>query len=218
MWSKHSRLKMEKLESLVTKMAVKQEDGILLVTATCLFDLPSSIVSMTSSGLQTNLSVQPFKEKQKIKWDIWSSQTSFSKCLIVWQEIVPHLDVGYSVFVFMHWQVGLWHWRRKGKCVRRIKLACCGYTTLNFPTSSVDDIWSSQTVFDLNDYHPEISSKIFSHWQSKNQKTSTLKVYKTWNRLATTVHNKYWGTVSLFISLKLITNKFIQSHAKSTSA
>lgn len=39
----------------------------LLVTATCLFDLPSSMVSMTSSGLQTNLSVQPFKKQNKKK-------------------------------------------------------------------------------------------------------------------------------------------------------
>jgi hypothetical protein len=35
----------------------------LLVTATCLLDLPSSIASITSSGLETNRSVAPYRKK-----------------------------------------------------------------------------------------------------------------------------------------------------------
>lgn len=96
MWSKRIGLK----NGFVTQIFVKQQHGILLVTATCLFDLPSSIVSMTSSGLQTNLSVQPFKEKQNVKLDHWPSQTGFTA---YWtRDTRSHLDVGYSVFVFMH--------------------------------------------------------------------------------------------------------------------
>ena len=49
--------------------------GLLLVTATCLLDFPSSMVSMTSSGLQTNLSVHPCGQKNKKTmmwhWAIW---------------------------------------------------------------------------------------------------------------------------------------------------
>lgn len=37
----------------------------LLVTATCRFALPSSITSMTSSGLDTNLSVHPCKSQRQ---------------------------------------------------------------------------------------------------------------------------------------------------------
>lgn len=37
----------------------------LLVTATCLLDLPSSMVSITSSGLHTNRSVQPCRWRKR---------------------------------------------------------------------------------------------------------------------------------------------------------
>lgn len=79
-----SKRQKEKLQSFVTQVVVKQQDGILLVTATCLFDLPSSIVSMTSSGLQTNLSVQPFKEKQNKRWDYWVFTNTFYHILDTW--------------------------------------------------------------------------------------------------------------------------------------
>lgn len=39
----------------------------LLVTATCRFALPSSITSMTSSGLDTNLSVHPCKSQRLVR-------------------------------------------------------------------------------------------------------------------------------------------------------
>lgn len=65
----------------VTEIVVKQQDGLLLVTATCLFDFPSSIVSMTSSGLQTNLSVQPFKEKQSVKFRLLAFTNRFYQIL-----------------------------------------------------------------------------------------------------------------------------------------
>lgn len=61
-------------------------DSILLVTATCLLDLPSSIVSITSSGLQTNLSVQPLKrtkKKHNVRFveDHWPTPTGFTRSL-----------------------------------------------------------------------------------------------------------------------------------------
>ncbi len=119
----------------VMQIVGKHQGGILLVTATCLFDLPSSIVSMTSSGLQTNLSVQPFKEKQDMKLDYLPSQTGLTSFLT--RDTRSHLDVGYSVFVFMHWQIGLWHWRWEEKGVMETDVAYWGYTILIFTALNI---------------------------------------------------------------------------------
>lgn len=42
--------------------------GDSLVTATCLLALPSSMTSMTSSGLDTKRSVQPWQEAHAVGW------------------------------------------------------------------------------------------------------------------------------------------------------
>lgn len=120
----------QKLQTSVPQMVGKQQGSILLVTATCLFDLPSSIVSMTSSGLQTNLSVQPFKAEAEFEVRLFIFTNRFYQILDTGREVSSHLDVGYSVFVFMDWQVGLWHWRREEEGVIKIDMAYCVYTTL----------------------------------------------------------------------------------------
>lgn len=106
-WScAHSCLKIRKTNiwsqciplKTTTIVAKENDGGGVLVTATCLLDLPSSMVSMTSSGLQTNLSVQPFQDRSRTRVNFWSR---------LWQipvtNLSSHLHVGYSVLVFVHW-------------------------------------------------------------------------------------------------------------------
>lgn len=54
------------------------------------------------------------KEEEKEECEVGllaSSQTGFTRFLTCDMEGWSHLDIGYSVFVFVHGQIGLGHWK-----------------------------------------------------------------------------------------------------------
>ena len=75
------------------------------------------MVSITSSGLQTNLSVHPWETKDTVTSGT-SMGTRGGKG--VTGGGACYLDVGDSVFVLVHRQVGLGYWKKGGKRTRQI--------------------------------------------------------------------------------------------------
>ena len=78
-------------------------EGNLLVTATCLLDFPSSITSITSSGLETKRSVAPWKNT-KPKMDMFLYWPPHSKG--------THILSGFDTLVSdLYFQLQFFYWR-----------------------------------------------------------------------------------------------------------
>lgn len=112
-----------------------EEDKHVLVTATCRLALPSSMTSITSSGLDTKRSVQPWEKirERKARWETGACSRFVATSQIWLRHLLDFiyrlrdscrsqpsrassatdLDVGDPVLVFMHRQIRFGHCKTK---------------------------------------------------------------------------------------------------------
>lgn len=89
----------------ICRLRDEAEDS--LVTATWRLDLPSSITSMTSSGLETKRSVHPWERCKTKDYTLAPRQKGDW-----WETRRTNLDKRHPVLVLVHRQVGLRHWKQ----------------------------------------------------------------------------------------------------------